>query len=116
MGKRDEMIQKGEVIRDPALHAAEAARAAQQSTSRSTTALSRDISNSSSGSINSNNSTGNSREKRLHPYDTQPRPMNFVLTPYGERTSSMQLALPYISVLSNTKVQSLKSYLHLKFP
>ena len=42
--------------------------------------------------------------------------MNFVLTPFNDHTMALKLALPYISVLSNTKIRSLKSYLHLKFP
>ncbi len=117
--KRDEMIQNGEVVRDPAHHAAEAARAA-QSTERSSTAMSKEASSSSSSSsVASNNDSmnmGSSREKRPFITDTKSRPMNFVLTPYNDDTESLQLARPYISVLCNTKVKSLKSYLHLKFP
>ena len=117
--KRDEMIQKGEVLKDPAHHAAEAARAAQSikpPTNRIAPTLSRDVSSSSSGSMGNSINAESSSGERPYITDNKPRPMNFVLTPYNEQTSSLQLALPYISVLCDTKIKSLKSFLHLKFP
>ena len=93
--KRQKMIEDGKVQNDPTVHAAEAAAAATAFKSVSSSSVRR-------------------RESAV----AQPtaRPMHLVLSPFSQNTMPYKLALPYISVLSNTKIKTLKAYLHLKFP